>query len=78
MQMTTERDANGSHAPSIAAEVPTSIQTTMRMDPSMLDRADRLIDSFTKRYGKRATRTDVLREALAKGLRALELDELGR
>lgn len=55
-----------------------AIQISQRLDPSLLERADALIDDTSRRYGRVATRADVLREALARGLEVLELHARGR
>ena len=49
-----------------------SVQSVLRMPPDFWKRADALIDHMGRRRGAPAKRADVLREALARGLRQLE------
>jgi hypothetical protein len=52
-----------------------SIQITIRLDPAVLDDADVLIPALTERTGLPATRVDVLRAALVRGLRAMKREQ---
>lgn len=47
-------------------------QMGLRLDPAILDRADALIDAVSASRGAPASRADVIREAILRGLRALE------
>ena len=49
-----------------------SQQITVRVDGRLIDRAERLIDFVTEETGRTSTRADVFREAMLRGLRALE------
>jgi len=51
-----------------------SIQTTMRINPEILERADALVEYFTERRGRIATRADVIRESLVAGLTKFEAE----
>jgi hypothetical protein len=46
----------------------------IRLDATMLERADELLDHVTKVTGRTALRADVIRLAIARGLRELELE----
>lgn len=46
--------------------------TNLRLTPEVLARADALIAHLEHVQGRSCTRSDVLREAIAQGLRALE------
>ena len=48
-----------------------SAQIAIRLDPSLLEEADALIDYVTEKQGIPATRMAVLREAVVRGLRAM-------
>lgn len=50
----------------------TSAQTAIRLDPAVLERADALRPFVTELHGKDANRSDVLREAMLRGLRSME------
>lgn len=49
-----------------------SVQSVLRMPPEFWKRADALIDHLGARRGAEVTRSDVLREAVARGLKQLE------
>lgn len=49
-------------------------QYSMRLDPEILSRADALVEYLSKREGKVATRTDVMRIAVVRGIREMERD----
>jgi hypothetical protein len=49
-----------------------SQQTALRLDPDLIERADALLPRISARLGKAATRADVLRLALVRGLKELE------
>lgn len=50
------------------------VQITVRVDPRLVERADALIDFVAKASGRPATRADAWREALVRGLLALEAE----
>ena len=50
-------------------------QLTVRISKRVLGRAKRLTRHVARRFGRPATRTDVLREALLRGLAILEAQE---
>ena len=52
-----------------------AIQTTVRLDPDVIDRADALCAHLTVQRGLPLVRSDVLREAIMRGLRDLELEK---
>jgi hypothetical protein len=48
------------------------VQLTVKVDPPVVTRVDKLIPSLSKLRGVSASRADVLREALLRGLASLE------
>lgn len=52
-----------------------SMQITIRIDPDLVERADALRRYVTGQHGLPAARSDVWREALARGLREMELEK---
>ena len=50
----------------------TPIQLTVKVDPPVVTRVDKLIPTLAKLRGVTASRADVLREALLRGLTSLE------
>jgi DNA-directed RNA polymerase specialized sigma24 family protein len=50
----------------------TTVRLGARLDDDTLRRAERLVGYVSRRFGRPATRPDVLREALLRGLTALE------
>ena len=55
-----------------------TLQLTVRMSEDVLARVGRLTDHVSRKLGMPATRTDVLREALLRGLELLEDKSLAR
>ncbi len=49
--------------------------TSLRLTPQVLTRADGLIGHLAHMQGRSCTRSDVLREAIAQGLRVLEQEQ---
>ncbi len=47
-------------------------QLSLRVHPRVVERADALLDFLTEQTGRKCVRSDVLREALTRGLRILE------
>lgn len=56
----------------MAAAEKSSQQITIRLDARILARADALLELVAHETGRDAARSDVLREALVRGLRDLE------
>lgn len=52
-----------------------SVQLTVKVDPRIVERADALVDHVAKDTGIAATRADVLRIAIVRGLQAIERDK---
>ncbi len=50
----------------------TTVRLGTRLDDDTLRRAERLLTHVSRRFGRPATRPDVLREALLRGLMVLE------
>lgn len=46
----------------------------LRLTPAVLEQAAALVPHLTQMLGKPCTRSDVLRQALVQGLRALEIE----
>jgi hypothetical protein len=55
-----------------------TLQLTVRMSAEILARVGRLTEHVSSKLGMPATRTDVLREALLRGLEILESKTLSR
>ncbi|HEY2516009.1 MAG TPA: hypothetical protein VGI39_34295 [Polyangiaceae bacterium] len=54
------------------------VQLTVKVDPRVVDELDGLIDEARHQTGLPATRTDVLRLALVRGISSLRVDYLTR
>lgn len=59
--------------PKITARKGRTVQITVRVDESIVTRADKLIDQIARLTGRGTTRADVLREAILVGLNDFEM-----
>lgn len=55
-----------------------SVQISIRVDPTVQERADALIAHVRQRTGLAAVRTDVFREAIMRGIATLEMERDAR